>query len=88
MLVAAMHPEIVDLFDIQMRLQPWTTSAAVKSHHAGRRQRRHGTVTFDAGLCADTVYVDGTLHDQPDRSRITLNGGTLTQITPTTWQVN
>ena len=77
-----------DSFDIQMRLQPWTTSAAVTVITQVAVSVGTDRVTFDAGR-ADTVYVDGTPStiSQTD-PEITLNGGTLTQITPTTWQVN
>lgn len=77
-----------DSFDIQMRLQPWSTGASVTVISQVAVSVGTDKVTFDTTR-ADTVYVDGipSTVSQSD-PRVTLNGGTLTWIDDGTWQVN
>ena len=77
-----------DSFDIQMRLQPWTSNDAVTVITQVAVSVGTDRVTFDTSR-ADTIYVDGTptTLSAADPS-ITLNGGTLTAINSTTWQIN
>ncbi len=77
-----------DTFDIQMRLVPWTPTSSVTVISQVAVSVGTDKVTFDQTR-ADTVYVDGNPSTISTADpTVALSGGTLTQISPSVWEVN
>ena len=76
-----------DSFDIQMRLQPWSAGASVTVITQVAVSVGTDKVTFDQSR-PDTVFVDGNPSTiSAANPTVNLNGGSLTQIDTSTWQV-
>jgi hypothetical protein len=76
-----------DTFQVQIRLQPWTTSASVSVITEAAVAVGTHRVTFDLTR-ADTVWLDGTpITLANDGTPTDLGAGTLQQLTPTSWQI-
>ena len=75
-------------FDIQMRLEPWSTGSSVTVIRQVAIQLDSDSVTFD-WTRTDPVWVDGTPsvigQAQPE---LTLSGGTVTEVSPDLFKVN
>ncbi len=76
-----------DSFQVQIRLQPWHTSASVSVITEAAVAVGTHRVTFDLTR-ADTVWLDGTpITLANDGTPTDLGAGTLQQLTPTSWQI-
>jgi hypothetical protein len=81
-----------DSFQVQVRLQPWGSnsgtygSVSVITQLAAALGSDRVTIDLDR---ADPVWVDGSpvTFSEADPT-ITLAGGTITQLSPSTWQIN
>jgi hypothetical protein len=74
-----------DLFDVQVRLQPWNSSAVVSVITQAAVVVGANSLTFDL---SNTVRLNGQVLPLDVGQSLVLAGATLVQLTATSWQVN
>jgi hypothetical protein len=77
-----------DSFQVQARLQPWSSGSTVSVMTMIAAEVGTDRVTFALGR-ADTVWVDGSgVTFAGNGASVALSGGTITQVSSTSYQVN
>ena len=77
-----------DSFNIQLRLEPWVTGASVSTIKQVALTLGSDRVTFDWDR-AGPVWVNGSAASiSMANPKLTLNGGTVTEVTPDMFQVD